>query len=55
LLAPGGVLIAGLAGETRGEQRILRLAKNESGAVEAQALGSVRTLMPLVNGVARAL
>ena len=54
-LAPGGVLIAGLAGETRGEQRILRLGKTDSGAVEAHALGPARTLMPLVDGVARAL
>jgi len=38
LLAPGGVLIAGMAGEVR-----------------AQALGAVRTLMPLVEGLARAL
>lgn len=55
LLAPGGVLVAGLAGETRGDQRILRLAKSAEGVVEARALGQVRTLMPLVEGLARAL
>ena len=55
LLAPGGVLVAGVAGETRGQQRILRLAKSAEGAVSAQALGLVRTLMPLVDGLARAL
>jgi len=55
LLAPGGVVVAGVAGETRGDQRILRLAKSAEGVVEARALGPVRTLMPLVEGLARAL
>jgi protein-L-isoaspartate(D-aspartate) O-methyltransferase len=55
LLAPGGVLIAGVAGETRGDQRILRLSKSADGLVNAQALGPLRTLMPLVDGLARAL
>jgi protein-L-isoaspartate(D-aspartate) O-methyltransferase len=55
LLAPGGVLVAGVAAEPRGEQRILRLVNNADGVVVAQALGAVRTLTPLVEGLARAL
>jgi len=55
LLAPGGVMVAGLAGQGRCEQRIVRLSKDDRGAVEAGALGAIRTLMPLVGGLAQAL
>ena len=55
LLAPGGVLVAAMAGPERGEQRIMRLADNPDGAVEAADLGPARGMRPLERGLARAL
>jgi protein-L-isoaspartate(D-aspartate) O-methyltransferase len=52
-LAPGGMLVAGLADE--GGQRIVRLALSPRGELKAEALGLVRTLSPLVVGLMRAL
>jgi protein-L-isoaspartate(D-aspartate) O-methyltransferase len=55
LLAPGGVLVAAMAAPERGEQRIVRLADNPGGAVEAADLGPARGMRPLERGLARAL
>jgi protein-L-isoaspartate(D-aspartate) O-methyltransferase len=55
LIAPGGVLVAAVAGPERGEQRIVRLADNLSGAVEAAEFGPARGMRPLERGLARAL
>ena len=54
-IAPGGALVAAIAGEGQGEQRILRIARNESGALQARVAGAVRAFTPLVEGLARAL
>jgi protein-L-isoaspartate(D-aspartate) O-methyltransferase len=54
-IAPGGALVAAIAGETPGEQRILRIARDESGALQARVAGAVRTFTPLVEGLARVL
>ena len=54
-IAPGGAMVAAIAGEGQGEQRILRIARNESGALQARVAGAVRAFMPLVEGLARAL
>ena len=55
LIAPGGVLVAAVAGPERGEQRIVRLAGGPDGALEAADLGPARALRPLERGLARAL
>ena len=55
LIAPGGVLVAAIAGPERGEQRIVRLAGGPDGAFEAADLGPARALRPLERGLARAL
>jgi protein-L-isoaspartate(D-aspartate) O-methyltransferase len=55
LVAPGGVLVAAVAGPERGEQRFVRLAGGPKGAHEAQDLGPARALRPLKRGLARAL
>jgi protein-L-isoaspartate(D-aspartate) O-methyltransferase len=55
LIAPDGVLVAGIAGDAPGEQRILRLFRPRKGELEAHTLGAIRTLTALVGGVARAL
>jgi protein-L-isoaspartate(D-aspartate) O-methyltransferase len=55
LLAPGGVLVAGIAGDAAGEQRILRLFRPVKGEIEAHTLGTIRTLTALAPGLARAL
>jgi protein-L-isoaspartate(D-aspartate) O-methyltransferase len=55
LIAPGGVLVAAVAGPERGEQRIVRLADNADGAVEAADFGPARGMRPLDRGLARAL
>jgi protein-L-isoaspartate(D-aspartate) O-methyltransferase len=55
LVAPGGVLVAAIAGPERGEQRIVRLAGGPDGAFEAADLGPARALRPLERGLARAL
>jgi protein-L-isoaspartate(D-aspartate) O-methyltransferase len=54
-IAPRGALVAAIAGETLGEQRILRIARDENGALQAAVAGAVRTFTPLVEGLARAL
>ena len=53
LIAAGGVLVVAVAG--RGEQRIVRLAANPKGALEAADVGPARGLRPLEHGLARAL
>ncbi len=55
LVAPGGVLVAAIAGPERGEQRIVRLVGGPDGAFEAADLGPARALRPLERGLARAL
>ena len=55
LLAPGGVLVAAMAGEGAGEQRIVRLVRGEDGEITASARGWARTFTPLASGLARAL
>ncbi len=55
LVAPGGVMVAAVAGPERGEQRIVRLAGNPQGVIEAADLGPARGLRPLERGLARAL
>lgn len=55
MLAPGGALVAAIADDSAGEQRIVRLSRDASGAVDAAAMGVARTLTPLVAGLARAL
>ena len=55
LIAPGGVLVAAVAGPERGEQRIVRLADEADGAVEAAEFGPARGMRPLERGLARAL
>jgi protein-L-isoaspartate(D-aspartate) O-methyltransferase len=55
LVAPGGVLVAAMAGPERGEQRIVRLTGGAKGALEAADIGPARALRPLEHGLARAL
>jgi protein-L-isoaspartate(D-aspartate) O-methyltransferase len=54
-IAPGGLLIAGILGEERGEQRILRLSRPTKGAVHAHTLAQIRTLTGLAPGLAQML
>lgn len=55
LLAEGGQLIAGVAGDLSGEQRVLRLRRQGNAGIEAQTLSAIRTLTTLTTGLARAL
>jgi len=55
LIAPGGILVAAVAGPERGEQRLVRLAGGPDGGLEAADLGPARALRPLEHGLARAL
>jgi protein-L-isoaspartate(D-aspartate) O-methyltransferase len=55
LIALGGVLVAAIAGPDRGEQRIIKLARDQNGAVEAHDFGPARGMRPLEHGLARAL
>ncbi len=55
LLAPGGALVAALAGPGRGEQRIVRLTFEDEGPVHVAEVGPARGLRPLERGLARAL
>jgi len=55
LIAPGGILIAGIAGDAKGEQRILKLTRPARGDLEARTLGAIRTLTALERGLAKAL
>jgi protein-L-isoaspartate(D-aspartate) O-methyltransferase len=55
LLAEGGSLVAAVADEVAGEQRIVRLTRETSGEIAVSAHGAARTFMPLVEGLARAL
>jgi protein-L-isoaspartate(D-aspartate) O-methyltransferase len=55
LVAVSGVLVAAVAGPERGEQRIVRLAGDAKGALEAADFGPARGLRPLEHGLARAL
>ena len=52
-LEPGGALVAAIVDED--VQRIVRLTRDAAGELAADALGPVRTLMPLVVGRMRAL
>jgi protein-L-isoaspartate(D-aspartate) O-methyltransferase len=52
-LAPGGMLVAAIADEDA--QRVIRLVRGADGGLGAEALGPVRTLMPLAVGLMRAL
>ena len=54
LLATGGAVVAVVADDDSGEQRILRLTRQADGAVAADAYGPARTFMPLAEGLARA-
>ena len=54
-LAPGGALVAAMADEAAGEQRIVRLASDAAGQVTASAHGPARTYAPLAPGLAQAL
>jgi len=55
LMAPGGILVAVIAGPGRGEQRIIRLTGDMNGAAKAEDLGPARAMRPLEHGLARAL
>ena len=55
LVGPGGVLVAAVAGTERGEQRIVRLAREAGAALAAVDVGPARALRPLERGLARAL
>ena len=55
LIRKGGVLVAVVAGPGRGEQRIVRLTDDGSGAIVAGDLGPARAMRPLEHGLARAL
>jgi protein-L-isoaspartate(D-aspartate) O-methyltransferase len=55
LLTEGGAVVAVVADDDSGEQRILRLTRQAGGAVVADAHGPARTFMPLAGGLARAL
>jgi protein-L-isoaspartate(D-aspartate) O-methyltransferase len=55
MLAPGGILVAAMAGDAASEQRIVRLELDDTGGIRATARGAARTYMPLVTGLARAL
>jgi protein-L-isoaspartate(D-aspartate) O-methyltransferase len=54
-LAPGGALVAAMADEAAGEQRIVRLASDGAGEITASAHGPARTFTPLAPGLALAL
>ena len=54
-LAPGGALVAAMADESAGGQRIVRLERDAAGDMQAAARGAARTFMTLARGVARAL
>jgi len=55
LLVEGGSLVAAVADEASGEQRIVHLTRQASGEIAVRACGAARTFMPLVGGLARAL
>jgi protein-L-isoaspartate(D-aspartate) O-methyltransferase len=54
LLAPGGALVAALAGPGKGEQRIVRLTLEDEGPVHVGEVGPARGLRPLERGLSRA-
>ena len=55
LIAPGGILVAAIAGDAKGEQRILKLVRAPRGELDARTLGAIRTLTALEQGLAKAL
>ena len=55
LVGRGGILVAAVAGPGRGEQRIIRVTDDMSGAGAAEDLGPARGMRPLEHGLARAL
>ena len=55
LLAEGGSLVAAIADDASGEQRIVRLTREADGEIAVSAHGAARAFMPLVGGLARAL
>jgi protein-L-isoaspartate(D-aspartate) O-methyltransferase len=54
-LAPGGALVAALADDASGEQRIVRLTRQENGEIAVDLRGAARTFTPLVEGLSRGL
>ena len=54
-LASGGALVATMADDAAGEQRIVRLARNAAGDIVASAHGPARMFTPLAPGRALAL
>ena len=55
LVAPGGALVAAVAGHEPNEQRIVRLAHRSDGLVDVVDHGPARGLRPLEHGLSRAL
>ena len=55
LLAEGGALVAVVADDDSGQQRIVRLTRQADGEIVAGAHGAARTFMPLAHGLATAL
>ena len=55
LVAPGGVLVAALAGKGRAEHRIVRLSHSGDGPVRIVDVARGRGLRPLERGLSRAL
>ncbi len=54
-LAEGGALVAAVADDASGEQRIVRLTRAASGDIVASEHGAARTFRPLAEGLSRAL
>jgi protein-L-isoaspartate(D-aspartate) O-methyltransferase len=55
LLAEGGALVAVVADDASGEQRIIRLTRQGEGEILASAHGAARAFMPLAQGLSRGL
>ncbi len=55
LLVEGGSLVAAVADDASGEQRIVRLTRGPGGEIAASAHGAARAFMPLAKGLSRAL
>ena len=55
LLAENGVLVAVMVDESEGDQRVVRLARGEDGALVPSEHGPARSFMPLVAGLTRGL
>ena len=55
LVADGGALVAVMADESAGDQRIVRLARGGDGALAPSEHGPARAFMALVPGLTRGL